>query len=77
MNYKNAHAYFEEKQREMTNFRSIYTEKDIEINGLAILAIEKQIPKKPMNCNGERMCECGNIVKSYHKFCYECGQALY
>lgn len=39
-------------------------------------ALEKQIPKKPQDCNGERMCKCGNIVKSYQKYCVECGQAI-
>ena len=43
----------------------------------AISALEKQIPKKVMLYNKfERHCECGAIVKSYCKFCYECGQAL-
>jgi|GEM_PF-6914088 len=40
-------------------------------------AIEKQMPKKvvPYNC-GQFHCECGEIVKSYEKYCPECGQAL-
>ncbi len=39
-------------------------------------ALEKRIQKKPEDCNGERMCECGNIVKSYQKYCSECGQKI-
>jgi hypothetical protein len=43
----------------------------------AISALEKQIPKKVLPYNNfENHCECGAIVKSYCKFCYECGQAL-
>lgn len=44
---------------------------------MALNALEKQIPKKVMIYNKfECHCECGAIVKTYCKFCYECGQAL-
>ena len=44
---------------------------------VAIKALEKQIPKKLKTYNTfERHCECGAIVKSYCKYCCECGQAL-
>ena len=40
-------------------------------------ALEKQIPKKVIPYNKfERHCECGEIVKSYCRYCYDCGQAL-
>ena len=40
-------------------------------------ALEKQVPKKVIPYNKfERHCECGAIVKSYCRYCYDCGQAL-
>lgn len=48
-----------------------------ECESVILSALEKQIPKKVMSYNNfERHCECGAIVKSHCKFCYECGQAL-
>lgn len=51
MTYKEAHKFLEIKQREMTLKRHLYNEQAIEINGLAIEALEKQIPKKPIQAN--------------------------
>lgn len=45
MTYEEAHTFLEVKQREMTRNRHLYNEQAIEINGLAILALEKQILK--------------------------------
>lgn len=42
-----AHEYLEDFQRIMTRPRQAYSEDLIEANGQAILALEKQIPKKP------------------------------
>lgn len=47
MTCKEAHKFLEIKQREMTIKRHLYNEQAIKINGLAIEALEKQIPKKP------------------------------
>ena len=44
---------------------------------LANQALEKQVPKKPLNYNiFQRHCECGAILKIYYKHCYDCGQAI-
>lgn len=89
MAYEEAHTFLEVKQREMTRNRHLYNEQAIEINGLAILALEKQILKKPLNieetkykvsykcpvCGTVHVNEwCGTNWKL--PFCSICGQAL-
>lgn len=92
MTNEEAHTFLEVKQREMTRNRNLYNETAISINGLAILALEKQIPKKPINktkCDNTtaKIFENCNIVvcplcnsrlklKSKGKHCDKCGQAL-
>lgn len=46
MTYEEAHRFLEVKQRDMTQNRYLYNETAIEVNAKAILALEKQIPKK-------------------------------
>lgn len=41
MTYEEVHKFLEIKQREMTIKRHLYNEQAIEINGLAIEALEK------------------------------------
>lgn len=48
MTYKEAHAYFENLQRMFIEHRQSPDEEFSEANRLAILALEKQIPKKPV-----------------------------
>lgn len=89
MTYEEAHTFLEVKQREMTRNRHLYNEQAIEINGLAILALEKQILKEPLNieetkykvsykcpvCGTVHVNEwCGTNWKL--PFCSICGQAL-
>lgn len=89
MAYEEAHTFLEVKQREMTRNRHLYNEQAIEINGLAILALEKQILKEPLNieetkykvsykcpvCGTVHVNEwCGTNWKL--PFCSICGQAL-
>ena len=86
MTYKEAHTFLEVKQREMTRNRYLYNEKAININGLAILALEKQIPKKPKRDKEYslgRVCpKChdylGNVqfITHHCNYCKNCGQAL-
>ena len=91
MTYEEAHTFLEVKQREMTRNRNLYNEKAININGLAILALEKQIPKKPIfeadgyDDSGELnydtwICSCcgEHYEVDYDKydFCPNCGQAI-
>lgn len=88
MKYEETHKFLEVKQREMTKNRHLYNEQAIEINGLAILALEKQIPKKPIldiiypsgiksyKCP---VCKKGCLVRTdlyYPKYCSNCGQEL-
>ena len=88
MKYEEAHKFLEVKQREMTKNRHLYNEQAIEINGLAILALEKQIPKKPLlhsfseSHDTYTYFKCPNLcdtyceVKNNMHFCPKCGQAL-
>lgn len=43
MTLKEAHRWLEEKQRMMTQYRHLFSSEDVEANGIAILAIEKQM----------------------------------
>lgn len=89
MTYKEAHTFLEVKQREMTKNRNLYNEKAININGLAILALEKQIPEKPINVEKHYYrCPCCKQVLDVSDddifvyenltpmYCSKCGQAL-
>lgn len=57
-------------------------EEDIEVYEIAISAIDKQIPKKPIrNSSGDLACLCGLIIQMKSKrkclyFCHNCGQAI-
>lgn len=85
MTCKEAHKFLEIKQQEMTIKRHLYNEQAIEINGLAIEALEKQIPKKPVTEKDKvifdivcgRCPECDSAVYSTtNLYCHKCGQAL-
>lgn len=88
MTYEKAQKFLEIKQREMTIKRHLYNEQAIEINeinGLAIEALEKQIPKKPVIEKDKvifdivcgRCPECDSAVYSKtNLYCHNCGQAL-
>ena len=61
------------------------TNEDVELAGIAIEALEKQIPKKPlagidfMGNEFRICCECSTIVKDGKwevKYCPDCGQAI-
>ena len=88
MTYEEAHTWIENKQRMMTKNRWAFQSIDVEVNGKAIDALEKQIPKKPIlhhiyeNGNDYSYYECPNrctvfdLVNSNDKFCRKCGQSL-
>lgn len=89
MTNEEAHTFLEVKQREMTRNRNLYDEKAISINGLAILALEKQMPKKPINVRKHYYnCPCckqdlgvsDDDIFVYENptpmYCPKCGQAL-
>ena len=70
----------------MTNEEALYwhthngatIEQERESESLIKEALEKQIPKN-VECHTDLTCfcnECGNTVKSYQNYCYECGQKL-
>lgn len=71
MTYEVAHNILEDMQRMYTQYRNLYPSDLIEANGLAILALEKQIPKKPRR-----------IIKEYLRpgnwtdVCPNCGAKL-
>lgn len=82
MTYEEAHRFLEVKQRDMTQNRHLYNETAIAINGKAIEALEKQIPKKPLLVpEGESKIHtfkcptCGSY--RVRKFCDDCGQKLW
>ena len=88
MTCKEAHKFLEIKQREMTIKRHLYNKQAIEITGLAIEALEKQIPKKGIMIgdNYSSILSCPNCRKpivnvwsrSEYKpnYCHYCGQKL-
>lgn len=84
MTYEEAHDYLENMQREMTRHRNAYSDRLIEANGIAILAIEKQIKKKPLNVTyDDGYLECWNCPNCHIQhseeikvFCDVCGQAI-
>lgn len=85
MTYEEVHKFLEIKQREMTIKRHLYNEQAIEINGLAIEALEKQIPKKPVTekdkvifgivCGRCPYCDSA-VYSTTNLYCHNCGQAL-
>lgn len=87
MTSEEAHAYLEDLQREFTTHRRAYADNLIEANGAAILALEKQIPKKFEIWNGQDCCPtCHALFGSDETrkrlihwemdHCKYCGQAL-
>lgn len=85
MTCEQAYKFLEIKQHEMTIKRHLYNEQAIEINGLAIEALEKRIPKKPVTEKDKvifdivcgRCPECDSAVYSTtNLYCPKCGQAL-
>lgn len=85
MTYEQAHKFLEIKQHEMTIKRYLYNEQAIEINGLAIEAIEKQILKRPVTekdkvifgivCGRYPYCDSA-VYSTTNLYCHNCGQAL-
>lgn len=76
MTYEQAHKFLEVKQHEMTQNRHLYNEQAIQINGLAILALEKQIPKKPTKTRSEIVCPTCKTLVGSSPYCRYCGQAI-
>ena len=76
MEYYVALKNMENLQHLMTNYRYIFSEELITANGIAILAIEKQIPKHTLVFNGEHLCpSCHNPIEKT-PYCSNCGQRL-
>lgn len=89
MKNEEAHRFLEDLQRKYTRDRHWYKPEFIEANGLAILALEKQIPiehhhtaiRKPMK--SLRVSICPNCLKfiytaehEFPLFCNWCGHAI-
>jgi hypothetical protein len=49
MTNEEAHGYIEDLQRTLTQYRFMFSKEFAEANGKAIEALEKQIPKKPID----------------------------
>ena len=82
MNYEKAIAILK-NERPGCGEKIPYTEEEkCEAYDIAISAIEKQIPKKPIrNSSGDLACLCGLIIQMKSKrkclyFCHNCGQAI-
>lgn len=87
MTYEQAHKFLEVKQRAMTKNRGLYNELEISINGKAIEAVEKQIPRQIKIIRGEDCCPtCGydygpettrkRLIHWDVPYCKKCGQRL-
>lgn len=86
MTNEEAHAFLEKQQSKMKTYRHFYTEEAIETNALAIAAIKKQIPKKPVPSvlyDAKFWCVCGFGIKRQYEdtmfkiqYCPWCGQRL-
>lgn len=85
MTNEEAHSILEEFQTEMTTHRQAFSEKFIQAHGNAILALEKQIPKKPIgdlhSVPHHRCPSCRKAVRIYvdapfNPVCHFCGQTL-
>ena len=91
MTLSKAYAILEERQRAMTQRRYAYSDMDIELNGISLLAIERLI-EKPVIAQRNEQCFCPNVECQYSfgdvadirkmfknlrpKCCKECGQKL-
>lgn len=91
MTYEEARKALEIAQQSLAQSYKAGSHLAMEINGLAIEALEKQIPKKPhlrklhsheafgFGKNVEYFeCpnECGATVLTCHRYCRNCGQAI-
>lgn len=84
MTYKEAHKILEEQQRTLTGHYGVRSndEKLIEANGVAILAVEKQIPKNAIvekRAGDNVYCcpACGKSASDFRaSYCQQCGQAI-
>lgn len=86
MTNEKAHDILEDFQREMTTHRNAYSNDFIEAHGNAILALEKQIAKKPAQKTNKRykipinICpSCGGEISTIeidYEYCPECGQKI-
>lgn len=89
MTNEKAHEILEDLQREMTENRYAYPQSIRDANGIAILAVEKQIPAKPYKARSEYYCPgCYGSIKTCvgknhrdghktrHAYCFNCGQRI-
>ena len=90
MDISTAHSILEDKQRIMTRYPYVFTDTDREVNGMAILAIEKQIPISVAKSAVNYICpKCKSNISIefeqvdawkrkavYPNYCSHCGQAL-
>lgn len=81
MTIKEAHSYLEDVQREMTKRYKFFSQEYIDANGIAILALEKQIPTLPIQRRSIGGTKCYVCPKCHEavineSFCMDCGQAL-
>lgn len=84
MTIAEAHEILENRQREYINNRHIVPEELITVNGMAILALGKEIEKEPIEeilpfpvCWIDYKCPvCKDPVHHTFKYCPKCGQKL-
>ena len=84
MTYELAHKFFKIKKKGIIENKHLYIDQAVEFYGLAINALEKQIPKKVKIVEGYALCPICNhciedidfISDNSHKYCDCCGQAL-
>lgn len=76
---RKAHAIIENQQRKLTQYRYLYNESLIEANGIAILCMEKALPKQPIKLskNDDRaICPVCHAYIGFTNYCANCGQKI-
>lgn len=76
MTYEKARKSLEIVQQSLAQSHKAESRLAMEINRLAIEALEKQIPKKPIKTRGEIVCPTCKTLVGSSPYCRYCGQAL-
>ena len=84
MNEQEAKKYWEEFLKEIESLKQekypIDWEEQEEATKIAIKALEKQIPKKPVICDGfmtvARCPVCNDVLSFLSKYCKDCGNKI-
>ena len=83
MTREEAHAFMEDLQRIFTQYRFMFSDKLVEANGMAILALEKQMEQKKGKwidardfCDEFVCSNCQLTSKNLYNYCPHCGAEM-